>query len=65
MIFTRKQKFRLSIVISIFWVIGWLLFSLSFHGHWLFSKKMYMFIVIGIVPTSLFWSYYWIKSAKD
>jgi len=61
-----KKMFRLFTIISLLWVIGVLLTTIINMRHkWFFSAEMYVFIFVGLLPPSLFWSYYWIKSAKD
>ena len=60
-----KKMFRFNIVISILWLIGWLIGSNPFARHWIGESEMYMFIFIGVLPPALFWAYYWIKNAKD
>lgn len=64
---STKKMFRILVIISLFWVFGVLIltFISNGHGRWLFDEEMYAFIFIGLLPPALFWSYYWIKSAKD
>jgi len=62
---TQKGS-RKRIIFSIFWIISFLSIMIYNHKYyWKLDTNMLLFIFIGLLPPAIFWSYYWVKSAKD
>jgi hypothetical protein len=61
----KKQFFRLLAVLSFFWVVGWLLGLEPFRCSRFWCSEWKSYFILGLFPPVLFWSIYWIKSAKN